>query len=106
MLMLCVANTPVSSKLNSGGVGILQGLPMTLVIRSIELISQSKFGSGKLLQASVLCVAATAVSLKLNSGGVGVLQGLPMASFTRLIKLIGQSKVGSGKLSQVSLLEG
>jgi hypothetical protein len=69
-LMLCIAASPVSSKLNSGEFGMLQGLQMTLVIHSIKLIGQSKLGSRNLSQALMLCVAAAPVSSKLNLQGL------------------------------------
>ncbi len=42
MLMYCKAASPVSSKLNSGGIGVLQGVCMTSRIWLIKLLGQSK----------------------------------------------------------------
>jgi hypothetical protein len=107
ILMLCMAAARICSKLNLGGVGMLQCLPMTLIICSIKLIGKLKLGPGKLFQALMLCIAAAPVSSKLNLQGLLMLcvvdapaglklnlQGLPM--------LIGLER----RLSQVPLLEG
>ncbi len=78
--LLCLAASLQSSKLNSGAVGVLQGVCMTSRICLIRSFGQSNVengGSLRMLFSKVgegsLCLAASPLSSKLNSGAIGML---------------------------------